>query len=71
MNFLELAKQRCSIRSFSDKTVEKENLDYILESGRVAPSACNKQPQRIIVVQDKMNIEKVQKLTKLLALNAS
>ncbi|MDD4032295.1 MAG: nitroreductase family protein [Bacteroidales bacterium] len=71
MNFLDLAKQRCSIRSFSDKTVEKENLDYILESGRVAPSACNKQPQRIIVVQDKMNIEKVQKLTKLLALNAS
>ena len=64
MDFLDLAKQRCTIRSFSDKTVEKEELDYILESGRVAPSACNKQPQRIIVVQDTKNIEKVQKAYK-------
>lgn len=64
MDFLDLAKQRCTIRSFSDKTIEKEILDYILESGRVAPSACNKQPQRIIVVQDKKNIEKVQRAYK-------
>jgi nitroreductase len=64
MDFLDLAKQRCTIRSFLDKTIEKEKLDYILESGRVAPSACNKQPQRIIVVQDKENIEKVQKAYK-------
>lgn len=64
MDFLDLAKQRCTIRSFSDKTIEKEKLDYILESGRVAPSACNKQPQRIIVVQNGKNIEKVQKAYK-------
>lgn len=64
MNFLELAKQRCTIRSFSEKRIEKEKLDYILESGRVAPSACNKQPQRIIVVQDEKNILKVQKAYK-------
>jgi nitroreductase len=64
MDFLDLAKQRCTIRSFSDKTVEKEKLDYILESGRVAPSACNKQPQRIIVVQETKSIEKVQKAYK-------
>lgn len=64
MDFLDLAKQRCTIRSFSDKTIEKEKLDYILESGRVAPSACNKQPQRIIVVQNEKNIEKVQKAYK-------
>jgi len=61
MDFLDLAKQRCSIRSFADKAVEKEKLDYILESGRVAPSACNRQPQRIIVVQHAENIKKVQK----------
>jgi nitroreductase len=64
MDFLDLAKQRCAIRSFSDKTIEKEKLDYILESGRVAPSACNKQPQRILVVQNEKNIEKVQKAYK-------
>ena len=64
MNFLELARQRCSIRSFIEKPVEKEKLEYILEAGRVAPSACNKQPQRIIVVQDGGNIKKVQKAYK-------
>ncbi|HNW83305.1 MAG TPA: nitroreductase family protein [bacterium] len=64
MNFLELAKQRCSIRSFADKPVEKEKLEYILEASRVAPTACNKQPQRIIVVQHPENIEKVQKAYK-------
>jgi nitroreductase len=61
MNFLELAKQRCSIRSFIEKPIEKKKLEYILEAGRVAPSACNKQPQRIIVVQNAENIKKVQK----------
>ena len=61
MNFLELAKQRCSIRSFTSQPIEKEKLDYILEAGRVAPTACNKQPQRILVVQNPENIQKVQK----------
>jgi len=61
MEFLELAKSRCSVRSFTNKPIEREILDYILETGRVAPSACNKQPQRIIVVREPDNIEKVQK----------
>jgi len=64
MDFLELAKLRCSTRAFTDEPVEKEKLEYILEAGRVAPSACNKQAQRIIVVQNKVNIEKVQKAYK-------
>jgi len=64
MDFLELAKQRCSIRLFESRAIEKEKLDYILEAGRVAPSACNKQPQRIIVVQNETNIRKVQNVYK-------
>jgi nitroreductase len=64
MTFLDLAKQRCSIRSFSDEPIEKEKLEYILETGRVAPTACNKQPQRIIVVQTPNNILKIQKAYK-------
>jgi len=61
MNFLDLAKERCSIRSFADKSVEKEKLKYILEAARVAPTACNRQPQRIVVVQHPENIKKVEK----------
>lgn len=59
MKFLDLAKRRCTIRSFTEQPVEKEKLDYILDTGHVAPTACNKQPQRIIVVQKPDNIRKV------------
>lgn len=64
MKFLDLAKQRCTIRSFTKQPIEKEKLDYILQAGRVAPTACNKQPQRIMVIQKPGNIEKVQKAYK-------
>ena len=49
MEFLELAKQRFSCRAFADKKVEQEKLEKILEAGRVAPTARNFQPQRILV----------------------
>ena len=61
MDLLTLAKQRCTTRGFTDKKIEKEDLDKILEAGRVAPSACNRQPQRIIVVEKPENIKKVEK----------
>ena len=61
MDFLELAEQRCTTRGFNDKKISAEDLDRILSAGRLAPTACNKQPQRIIVVQWPENILKVQK----------
>lgn len=50
--FLELAKKRYSVRNYLETPVEQEKLDYILECGRVAPSAANNQPWHIIVVTD-------------------
>ncbi|GAA0741072.1 nitroreductase family protein [Clostridium oceanicum] len=64
MNFLELAQKRCTTRGFTEKIIPKAYLDKILSAGRVAPTACNKQPQRIIVVQKPQNICKVQKAYK-------
>ena len=61
MDFLALAKSRCTTRGFTDRRIPPEDLERILEAGRVAPSACNRQPQRIIVVQDPENIRRVQK----------
>jgi nitroreductase len=61
MTFLELAKERCTTRGFSGERLAETDLDYILEASRVAPSACNRQPQRILVVQEKENIGKVEK----------
>ena len=53
MSFLELAKSRYSVRSFRQDPIEEEKLAAILEAGRVAPTACNKQPQKIYVAQSR------------------
>lgn len=63
MSFLELVKERYSVRKFSDKKVEKEKLDLILEAGRVAPTAVNYQPQRILVIEDKGSLAKLKSCT--------
>lgn len=57
MDFLQLVKERYSVRKFSDRKVEKEKLDMILEAGRVAPTAVNYQPQRILVIDSNESLE--------------
>ncbi len=52
MDFLALAKHRFSCRKYQDKEINSDDIDYILEAGRVAPSAKNLQPWRFIVVKD-------------------
>lgn len=64
MEFLELAKERFSVRKFSDKKIEQETLDKILEAGNAAPTAVNYQPQRIYVLQSDEALEKVNSLCK-------
>lgn len=49
---LEIISSRQSDRKYSDRPVEKEKLERIIEAGRVAPSACNAQPWKIIIVTD-------------------
>lgn len=50
--FLDLVKKRYSVRNYLDQPVEEEKLAYILECGRLAPSAANMQPWHITVVRD-------------------
>jgi nitroreductase len=50
--FLELVQNRQSDRAYLDKPVENEKLERILEAARLAPSACNSQPWKFIVVTD-------------------
>jgi len=52
MSFLELVQARRSLRSYLDKPVEREKLEYVLESARLAPSWKNMQCWRFIVVED-------------------
>ena len=64
MELLELAKARYSVRKFSEKPLEKEKLDRILEAGNAAPTAANYQPQRIYVLQSEDALAKVNTVCK-------
>lgn len=50
MTFLDLTKQRCSTRTYRHDPVPREAIERCLEAARLAPSACNSQPWRFIVV---------------------
>ncbi|UCD97140.1 MAG: nitroreductase family protein [Candidatus Bathyarchaeota archaeon] len=52
-------EKRCSIRSYKTTQVGKKDLYRVLEAGRLAPSASNKQPWQFIVVTDKQVKEKL------------
>ena len=51
MSFVELSRARYSVRAFQNIPIEAEKLNLILEAGRIAPTACNNQPQRIYVAK--------------------
>ena len=52
MDFLDLTHLRQSDRNYRDRPVEPDKLDRVLECARMAPSACNAQPWKVIVVDD-------------------
>jgi nitroreductase len=50
MSFLDLARRRYSVRSYQPDPVPDELLALVLEAARVAPTAANRQPFRVIVI---------------------
>ena len=63
MTFLELAKIRYSVRSYKTRQIEPDKLAQVLEAGRIAPTACNNQPQRIKVITNQADLAKVDECT--------
>ena len=53
MTLLDLIRHRRSIRGFLDRPVEREKIMMCLEAARLAPSACNSQPWKFVVVDDR------------------
>ncbi len=51
MEFSHLVEERYSVRAFRPDTVEQEKLDRVLEAARLAPTAANRQPFQLIVIQ--------------------
>ncbi len=64
MDFLRMAEDRYSVRKFEDKHLEKEVIEKILKAGHLAPTGCNYQPQRILVLNTDESIEKLKGCTK-------
>ena len=63
MDFEKLAKERYSLRKFTDTPVEPEKLEKVLEAGRVSPTAKNLQSQRVYVLQSPEALAKCDQLT--------
>ena len=56
-NFLELLKSRRTCRRFTDESVNKESIEYILEAARLSPSGHRIRPWDFIVVEDKETLK--------------
>ncbi len=52
MQFTQLINTRQSVRSYSDQPVETEKMALLIEAVRLAPSASNSQPWKLIIVDD-------------------
>jgi len=60
MEYTKLISSRESVRNYDpDRPLSKEILEKILDAGRLAPSACNNQPWKFLVVSSPGMLEKV------------
>ena len=56
---LEIFSKRQSVRAYADTAVEREKIERCLEAARLAPSACNSQPWRFVVIDEPQLRKKV------------
>ena len=63
MDFLELAKERYSVRKMKPEKIKQEDLDKILEAARLSPTAKNMQRERLLVINTEEGIEKIKQCT--------
>ncbi len=64
MDFLAFARNRYSVRSYSQKPVEDEKIQKILQAAVIAPTAVNYQPQKIYVLKSEEALRKIRNITK-------
>lgn len=64
MEFTKLIEDRYSVRSFKPGHLPEKVLEKILHAGHLAPTGCNYQPQRILVLNTDESMEKLRTCTK-------
>lgn len=63
MDYDDLISTRYSVRKYRDKPVEQDKVNKIVEAGRIAPTAGNRQPQRIVVIANEKARAKAKQCT--------
>ncbi len=61
MDFKDLVVRRYSVRNYFNKKIPQQDLDYVLECARLAPSAVNKQPWHFYICSTTESLNKIQK----------
>ena len=64
MDFEKLITERYSVRSFKPEHLPQDIIDRILDAGHKAPTGCNYQPQRILVLNSDESAAKLRGCTK-------
>ena len=64
MDFEKVIKERFSVRKFKNDPLSDETISKILEAGYIAPTGCNFQPQRILVIKSEAALSKLKSCTK-------
>ena len=61
---MKLAAERYSVRRFKPEPIGAETMEKILQAGALAPTACNRQPWRVLVIQSAEALTRLRKSTK-------
>ena len=64
MEYSKLIAERYSVRKFENKHLSQDAIDTILKAGHIAPTGCNYQPQRILVINTDEAVQKLKGCTK-------
>lgn len=64
MDFDRVITERYSVRKFKDEPLKQSDIEKILIAGHKAPTGCNYQPQRVLVLNSVEAIENLKKCTK-------
>ncbi len=64
MEFEQLIAERYSVRKFKPEHLPKDVIDRILAAGHLAPTGCNYQPQRILVLNTDESIDQLRTCTR-------
>lgn len=64
MDFDKLISERFSVRSFKNEHLPQNTIDELIKASHLAPTGCNYQPQRILVLNTDESVQKLKGCTK-------